>query len=288
MQVDPKAEHDISTSPYVAHYNSPINFSDPLGDCPLCPLAKAVGNFIASSGILLPEVTITATAVVSATAVSKAAFTASAIVATLPTVLPEYVWPLYDQFIESGYTTAPYQRYTFFESEPGNSGRTMHVEHTLRSNDQGDLSIKNTFYRWYDSFELLEKLGGPTGVVEMVPNLMPVKAAGSSISKSLTIVAAKVSAMRVTYSDDLVKAAEKLYPKKIGKFEKHHPFPKYMGGAEKQNLIELPGPYHQQITNEFYKYWPKKLPGQPKVYPTAQQAQEIMQKVYSKFPLPGN
>ncbi len=92
----------------------------------------------------------------------------------------------------------------------------------------------------------------------------------------------------VKYSDDLVKAAEKLYPKKIGKFEKHHPFPKYMGGAEKQTLIELPAPYHQQITNEFYKYWPKKLPGQPRVYPTAQQAQEIMQKVYSKFPLPGN
>ncbi len=90
----------------------------------------------------------------------------------------------------------------------------------------------------------------------------------------------------VTYSDDLVKAAEKLYPKKVGKFELHHPFPKYMGGPEKQNLVKLPASYHQQITNEFYKYWPKKLRGQPKVYPTAQQAKEIMQKVYSKYPLP--
>jgi hypothetical protein len=92
----------------------------------------------------------------------------------------------------------------------------------------------------------------------------------------------------VTYSDDLVKAAEELYPKKVGKFEFHHPFPKYMGGEEKQSLIKLPAPYHQQITNEFFKYWPKKLKGQPKVYPTAQQAHEIMQKVYSKFPLPCN
>ncbi len=208
IQVDTKAEHDISTSPYVAHYNSPINFTDPLGDSPLCAIGEAVVNFIASIGILLPEVAITTTAVVSATAVSKAAITTSAIVATLPTVQPEYVWPLYDQFIEAGYTTAPYQRYTFFESEPGNSGRTMHVEHTLRSNDQGDLSIKNTFYRWYDSFELLEKLGGPTGVVEMVPNLMPVKAAGSTISKSLTIVAGKIAAKRGGNTSGWVKRSE--------------------------------------------------------------------------------
>lgn len=96
------------------------------------------------------------------------------------------------------------------------------------------------------------------------------------------------AAKGVTYSDDLVKAAQKLYPNKAGKIELHHPFLKYMGGAEKQALVPLDAAYHQQITNEFFKYWPKKLPGQPKVYPTAQQAQEIMQKVYSKFPLPCN
>lgn len=61
-----------------------------------------------------------------------------------------------------------------------------------------------------------------------------------------------------------------------------------MGGAEKQNLIRLTAPYHQQITNEFYKYWPTKLLGQVKTIPTYQQALEIIQKVYSKYPLPDN
>jgi hypothetical protein len=86
----------------------------------------------------------------------------------------------------------------------------------------------------------------------------------------------------------LLKAAHKAYPGKVGKIEGHHPFPQYMGRAKKQILAPLDAAYHQQITNEFYKYWPKKLPGQVKTYPTSQQAQEIMQKVYSKYPLPGN
>lgn len=107
-----------------------------------------------------------------------------------------------------------------------------------------------------------------------------------AVSRSASAVGG--AAKGVAYSDDLVKAAQKLYPNKAGKIELHHPFPKYMGGAEKQVLVPLDAAYHQQITNEFFKYWPKKLPGQPRVYPTAQQAQEIMQKVYSKFPLPGN
>ena len=201
MQVDPKAEHDISTSPYVAHYNSPINFSDPLGDCPFCPaLSQTVAALSAVNlSTILPAVTITASAATSASVLSSASVAArgAVAVATLPTLTQSFVLPQYDQWIESGYTTAPYQRYTFFESEPGNSGRTLHVEYTLRSDGLGGRYIENTFYRWYDSFELLEKLGGPTGVVEMIPNLMPVKAAGSSISKSLTIVAAKVAAKGV-------------------------------------------------------------------------------------------
>ena len=101
-------------------------------------------------------------------------------------------------------------------------------------------------------------------------------------------VGANVAKEGVKYSDDLIKVAQKLYPDKAGKKELHHPFPKYMGGAEKQTLVPLDASYHQIITNEFYKYWPKKLPGQVKTYPTYQQAQEIMQKIYSKYPLPGN
>ncbi len=46
-------------------------------------------------------------------------------------------------------------------------------------------------------------MGSPKVVmlVEMVPNLMPVKAAGSSISKSLAIVAGKVAAKRSYVKD---------------------------------------------------------------------------------------
>lgn len=168
-----------------------------MGDCPACPIAAAIPNFLASIGILLTEVTVTAAAAVTASAVSTTSYTtaAAAIVAPLPAVLPEHVWPLYDTFIESGYSTAPYQRYEFFKSEPGNSGRTLRVEYTLRRQGEG-LYIKNTFYRWYDSFELLDKLGGPSGVVEMIPNLVPVKAGAAGVSKSLAVVAGKVVAAK--------------------------------------------------------------------------------------------
>jgi hypothetical protein len=60
-----------------------------------------------------------------------------------------------------------------------------------------------------------------------------------------------------------------------------------MGGAEDQVLVPLDAAYHQLITNEFLKYWPKKLPNQVKTFPTLDQAKEIMEKVYRKFPLPG-
>ena len=35
--VDPKAEHDLASSPYAVNYNNPISFNDPNGDCPICP-----------------------------------------------------------------------------------------------------------------------------------------------------------------------------------------------------------------------------------------------------------
>ncbi len=100
------------------------------------------------------------------------------------------------------------------------------------------------------------------------------------------VVTEEVATKGVTYSDDLINAAGKLYPNKAGLTQLHHPFPKYMGGAEKQILAPIDAAYHQVITNEFLKYWPKKLPGQLKTYPTLQQVNEIMQKVYSKYPLP--
>ena len=48
LQVDPKAEHDFSSSPYSSMYNDPVFFTDPDGDCPICPflVAAAVGGLV--------------------------------------------------------------------------------------------------------------------------------------------------------------------------------------------------------------------------------------------------
>ena len=97
------------------------------------------------------------------------------------------------------------------------------------------------------------------------------------------VLSAKVTAAKrgVQYSDDLVKAAQQLYPKKAGLTELHHIAPKYLGGAKNGALVPLDGAYHQVITNEFrslYQY------GLPK--PGNTQMLDIMKQVYSKYPLP--
>jgi len=86
------------------------------------------------------------------------------------------------------------------------------------------------------------------GVPNKTPYAPTTSAAKGGTQPTNNTIAAKTG----TYSDDLVKAAQKLYPNKAGKIEElHHPFPKYMGGAEKQALVPLDAAYHQQITNEF-------------------------------------
>ena len=86
----------------------------------------------------------------------------------------------------------------------------------------------------------------------------------------------------VQYSDDLVKAAQKLYPKKAGRTELHHIIPKYLGGAIDGPLVPLNGSYHQLITNEFRALWPYSKGA----VPSASELQSIMKQVYSKYPLP--
>lgn len=83
------------------------------------------------------------------------------------------------------------------------------------------------------------------------------------------------------YSDDLVNAAQKLYPNKAGLTELHHITPKYLGGAANGPLVPLNGSYHQLITNEFRALWPY-----GKGVPSATGLQNIMKQVYSKYPLP--
>jgi len=104
---------------------------------------------------------------------------------------------------------------------------------------------------------------GVTNITNLAPKLLPKVAKG------------------VKYSDDLVTAAQKLYPNKAGKIELHHPIPKYLGGPIIQKLVPLDAAYHQLITNEFRALWPY-----GKGVPSASELQNIMKQVYSKYPLP--
>jgi len=64
--------------------------------------------------------------------------------------------------------------------------------------------------------------------------------------------------------------------------QKHHVHPKYLGGPEDGPTVDVDPAYHQLITNAFRREHPY---GQE--VPSPAQQQEIMRKVYSKYPLPG-
>jgi RHS repeat-associated protein len=80
---------------------------------------------------------------------------------------------------------------------------------------------------------------------------------------------------------NLMQKARDLYPKLCNKFQLHHPIPKYLGGNPDQTLIELEAPYHQLITNTFRNLAPY---GNP--IPDSQSVQNIVNQVYSQYPLP--
>jgi RHS repeat-associated protein len=81
--------------------------------------------------------------------------------------------------------------------------------------------------------------------------------------------------------DDLIRAAQKEFPRKAGKMEAHHVTPKYLGGAKNGKTTLLDSAYHQKITNEFRNLWAY---GQR--LPSAAELRRIMKEVYNKFPLP--
>jgi len=89
-------------------------------------------------------------------------------------------------------------------------------------------------------------------------------------------------AKAATKVETLVGEAERLYPKLVGKFQDHHIWPQYLGGAKDGATARIPSAYHQLITNEFRKLAPY---GQ-KVQRSAEEVEKIMREVYSKFPLP--
>jgi len=75
--------------------------------------------------------------------------------------------------------------------------------------------------------------------------------------------------------------AERLYPEKVGRFEEHHFWPRYLGGPANGRTFKLPAPYHQLITNAFRQRWEYgRSPPDPQV------AQQIMMKVYADYPIP--
>jgi RHS repeat-associated protein len=78
-----------------------------------------------------------------------------------------------------------------------------------------------------------------------------------------------------------VSDAQETYPKKAGKIENHHIAPKYLGGDPNGPTVPLDGAYHQMITNAFRNEAPY---GSGPVSP--EELQQIMNKVYSQFPLP--
>jgi hypothetical protein len=75
--------------------------------------------------------------------------------------------------------------------------------------------------------------------------------------------------------------AERLYPGKVGLYEQHHFWPRYLGGPPDGQTFRLPAPYHQLITNAFRRRWSY---GNEK--PSEAQAKDIMLKVYSEYPIP--
>jgi len=75
--------------------------------------------------------------------------------------------------------------------------------------------------------------------------------------------------------------AERLYPGKVGLYEEHHFWPQYLGGPPNGKTFRVPAPYHQLITNAFREQHPY---GRPT--PSVEEAQGIMLKVYSKYPIP--
>jgi hypothetical protein len=79
----------------------------------------------------------------------------------------------------------------------------------------------------------------------------------------------------------LMKEAEDLYPKKCGKIEDHHNTPKYLGGDPNGPTTPLPAPYHQLITNAF-----RNLAPYGEEVPDSQSVQNIVNQVYSQYPLP--
>jgi hypothetical protein len=75
--------------------------------------------------------------------------------------------------------------------------------------------------------------------------------------------------------------AEAKYPGKLGLYEWHHFWPRYLGGPADGPRYRLPAGYHQLITNAFREKHGYGVPP-----PSRARAEEIMMEVYAQFPIP--
>ena len=62
----------------------------------------------------------------------------------------------------------------------------------------------------------------------------------------------------------------------------HHVTPIYLGGDKKGKTVSIDREYHKGITNEFRKEWPYGTGA----IPSADELNEIMNRVYGKYPIP--
>ena len=81
--------------------------------------------------------------------------------------------------------------------------------------------------------------------------------------------------------ENLVARAQEAYPNKAGT-QFHHITPQYLANEIDGPTVEIPAAYHQQITNAFRQEYPYGTG----TIPSPARLQQIMNKVYSQYPLP--
>ena len=134
---------------------------------------------------------------------------------------------------------------------------------------------------WFRSFAVSGQMVPAVGGGYLLPEatLTVTRIPANQMAANAARIAAKTG---VQYSDDLLKAAQQAYPKLAGKTQLHHISPKYLGGPANGPLIKLDAAYHQQITNAFRQAWPY---GNGVIKDPVLR-QQILDRVYSQFPLP--
>jgi hypothetical protein len=90
---------------------------------------------------------------------------------------------------------------------------------------------------------------------------------------------AAVQAARNLYFQRLADARA-AYPNSSG-YQDHHLIPVYLGGSQTGATYRIPTAYHKLITRAFRMEWDYDRPP-----PRPEKLQEILLRVYSKYPIP--